>query len=563
MQPREPLQKDYQQRQVHQSDAVVTFVTPPPPLATTKTTHYNDEIRPKNHVQHFVDEIDDFRNHYRYVNGSELPEGYNNKHRNVTHITNGYGTVDEYRKNSNFGFLDEVLEKNKTRSQNNYNNRVNAAKEQTKYSPQVFNTKGEIDEENNERPPQSYDLDLQLNPRQNAHHHVNTDVLLQLAPDENNKHGGQISDVKSVEQMTHIRTRESQHFHLLDGESKSNAFHDHSKNANASAYLIDQENSHNEVFNNNNMYNSNAVYMADGNDDIYRDDIYYPLQYANGVVDGWVNSEHHDAIVDTDSNEQKHEDDRKFVNLKFDQDGSKNKQRVSSNQYVNMNVTAASLEGDSVVINKRPRGHNDDRGEIEHQHRQKPSVIGGAEVNSTTVSARPQRRKVKSSAKSRRPASENNRENDYGSGSRTQYDGQNGYERKYNRNDRERITTPSNTQPSVMNTSRASFIEDVVDGDDDDSLAEEELEQTGQGGYGFGYTVLDENVGMDFGQWERREPGRAGTVTGLYRVKLPDGRTQTVEYTVGPATGYKASVTYEGVQRHPSAAPPPHLVESV
>lgn len=114
-----------------------------------------------------------------------------------------------------------------------------------------------------------------------------------------------------------------------------------------------------------------------------------------------------------------------------------------------------------------------------------------------------------------------------------------------------------------MNTSRASFIEDVVDGDDDDSLAEEELEQTGQGGYGFGYTVLDENVGMDFGQWERREPGRAGTVTGLYRVKLPDGRTQTVEYTVGPATGYKASVTYEGVQRHPSAAPPPHLVESV
>lgn len=117
--------------------------------------------------------------------------------------------------------------------------------------------------------------------------------------------------------------------------------------------------------------------------------------------------------------------------------------------------------------------------------------------------------------------------------------------------------TPSDKKSTVTSTSKVPvIIEEVIDGDNDDNVAEEELKvsQPEQGGYGYGYTVLDENVGMDFGQWERREPGRTGIVTGLYRVRLPDGRTQTVEYTAGPATGYRASVTYEGVQRHPTAA---------
>jgi len=115
-----------------------------------------------------------------------------------------------------------------------------------------------------------------------------------------------------------------------------------------------------------------------------------------------------------------------------------------------------------------------------------------------------------------------------------------------------------------VTTSLAHVIEqDVIDGDDDDLTAEEELEQVEQGGYGFGYTVLDENVGMDFSQWERREPGRTGIVTGMYRVRLPDGRTQTVKYTVSPATGYRATVTYEGVQRHSAATPSPRPVEGV
>jgi len=82
--------------------------------------------------------------------------------------------------------------------------------------------------------------------------------------------------------------------------------------------------------------------------------------------------------------------------------------------------------------------------------------------------------------------------------------------------------------------------------DNDETAGEEQ-----QNGYDFGYTVLDEYAGTDFSQWERREPGNASTVTGQYQVRLPDGRTQTVVYNVNSDTGYRASVTYEGVPRYP------------
>eukprot|EP00102_Acyrthosiphon_pisum_P024666 XP_016661876.1 PREDICTED: uncharacterized protein DDB_G0292186-like [Acyrthosiphon pisum] len=587
VQPKEPLQNDYQQRQIRQPDAVVTFVTlPPQPLSTT--THYKDELSPKNHVQHIGDESDEFRNRYRYVNASELSEGYNNKHRNITRITNAYEAVDEYRKNSNFGFHDGVLENNKTRSQNSdSNNGVNGAKGQNKLSPQdEYNTDGESDGEDNERPPQSNHLDFQLNPHRNALHRVvNTDVLpLQLQANENNKHNDEVDGVNPVDHRTQILYGDSQHLHLLDGKSKSaDVLRDYPSNT-TTAYpmaIIDQENSHAEVNDNNyvvydtndDVENEQRLNHNEGVDgvsnDFYRDD---NPKYANvnGEVDWRGNGTHHDyAIVHTDSSKaQKHEDGRKHYvnNLKLNL--PKNKQRVSSNRHANMNVTAATaLEADSHVLTyKRPRGHSDERGEIEHRRRQKPSVNGGrAEANptiSTTTSARTLRRKAQSSAEARRTAAEDD-ENDDGTGGRTLYGGQNSHERKHNLNDRGRITTLGDKQPSVT-TSLAHVIEqDVIYGDDDYIAAKEELEQVEQGGYGFGYTVLDENVGMDFGQWERREPGRTGTVTGVYRVRLPDGRTQTVKYTVSPATGYRASVTYEGVQRHPAATPSPRPVESV
>lgn len=85
--------------------------------------------------------------------------------------------------------------------------------------------------------------------------------------------------------------------------------------------------------------------------------------------------------------------------------------------------------------------------------------------------------------------------------------------------------------------------------------ATDATERDPERGYGYGYAVRDEHAGTDFSQWERREPGGTGTVTGQYRVQLPDGRTQTVTYTADPDTGYRASVTYQGVPRYPDSKP--------
>lgn len=87
-------------------------------------------------------------------------------------------------------------------------------------------------------------------------------------------------------------------------------------------------------------------------------------------------------------------------------------------------------------------------------------------------------------------------------------------------------------------------------------MAGDEPQQEHWSGYSFGYSVTDEQKGTAFDQWERRKSGRLSTVTGQYRVRLPDGRTQKVVYSADADTGYKASVTYEGVQRFPTSPPP-------
>lgn len=455
MQPKEPLQKDYQQRQVRQPDAIVTFVTlPPQPQPLPTTTHYSDQPSPKDQVQHLDVESDEFRNRYRYhVNASELSEGHKNKHRNVTRITNAYGAVDEYRKNSNFDFHDRVLENKKTRSQNSdIDNRMNGSKIQNKFSPQnVYNTAGESDEENNERPLQSNHLDFQFNPRQNiVHRIVNTDLLLlQLQADENMKHDGQAEGINSVDQRAQTRYGDSQHLHLLEGESKSAAdvFRNYPSNTTTTITnpmaIKYQENSHAEVYDNNIVNNTNDDVanakrlnhnesVNDGSNDFHRDNNPKYVN-ANEEVDGRGNDTHREyAIVHTDSSKaQKPEDGRKYYinNLKLDlRDAPKNKQRVNSNRYANMNVTA--LEADSHVIKyKRPRGHNDDRGEVEHRRRQKSSIKGGrSEVNPTIptmTSARPLRRKTQSSAHARRTAA------DDGPSDQPLYDGQAGHEQKH------------------------------------------------------------------------------------------------------------------------------------
>ena len=64
-----------------------------------------------------------------------------------------------------------------------------------------------------------------------------------------------------------------------------------------------------------------------------------------------------------------------------------------------------------------------------------------------------------------------------------------------------------------------------------------------QGNYRFSYAVEDNYSGNQFGHTENRDG--AGTTAGEYHVRLPDGRVQTVEYTVD-YRGYHANVFYHG-----------------
>ena len=72
--------------------------------------------------------------------------------------------------------------------------------------------------------------------------------------------------------------------------------------------------------------------------------------------------------------------------------------------------------------------------------------------------------------------------------------------------------------------------------------------------YGFEYGVADDYSKATFSANEARDGYKT---TGSYRVALPDGRTQIVNYHVDDAAGgYVADVTYEGVAAYPPAPAP-------
>merc|ERR1712158_322880 len=77
--------------------------------------------------------------------------------------------------------------------------------------------------------------------------------------------------------------------------------------------------------------------------------------------------------------------------------------------------------------------------------------------------------------------------------------------------------------------------------------------------FAYEYGVKDEYSGANFGQNEVQD--EYGTVSGEYRVLLPDGRTQIVTYHADHENGYTADVKYEGVPHyepapyHPKPAP--------
>ncbi|XP_018025145.1 proteoglycan 4-like [Hyalella azteca] len=79
--------------------------------------------------------------------------------------------------------------------------------------------------------------------------------------------------------------------------------------------------------------------------------------------------------------------------------------------------------------------------------------------------------------------------------------------------------------------------------------------------YAFAYGVNDASSGTSFNQAETSD-GNGGT-TGQYKVHLPDGRIQTVNYMANK-NGYQANIIYDGEARtvgqpptQPSSSPPP------
>lgn len=71
--------------------------------------------------------------------------------------------------------------------------------------------------------------------------------------------------------------------------------------------------------------------------------------------------------------------------------------------------------------------------------------------------------------------------------------------------------------------------------------------------YSYEYAVKDDYSAADFGAAESRDNY---LTTGKYVVALPDGRVQTVSYTVDGGNGYVADVVYSGQAQYPDAPAP-------
>ena len=73
--------------------------------------------------------------------------------------------------------------------------------------------------------------------------------------------------------------------------------------------------------------------------------------------------------------------------------------------------------------------------------------------------------------------------------------------------------------------------------------------------YNFAWAVKDEPSYNDYAHQQASDD--KGYVTGSYRVVLPDGRTQIVNFKADDYTGYVADVKYEGVAKYPEYKPYP------
>merc|ERR1712038_1590926 len=77
---------------------------------------------------------------------------------------------------------------------------------------------------------------------------------------------------------------------------------------------------------------------------------------------------------------------------------------------------------------------------------------------------------------------------------------------------------------------------------------------------GYSWAVKDDYSKNDYGQNEKRE---GKSTSGSYSVLLPDGRTQTVTYSVDGYGGYVADVSYSGEAQSPEYKPSPSQYKPV
>ena len=66
--------------------------------------------------------------------------------------------------------------------------------------------------------------------------------------------------------------------------------------------------------------------------------------------------------------------------------------------------------------------------------------------------------------------------------------------------------------------------------------------------YSYDWAVKDDYSNNNYGQTESRNGDKT---IGSYYVLLPDGRTQTVTYTIDGYGGYVADITYSGEAKYP------------
>merc|ERR1711936_624149 len=78
--------------------------------------------------------------------------------------------------------------------------------------------------------------------------------------------------------------------------------------------------------------------------------------------------------------------------------------------------------------------------------------------------------------------------------------------------------------------------------------ADEDQEDLSRGPYEFQFRVDDPET---YNKFEIQETGEPEIVRGSYRINLPDGRTQVVNYEVHPERGYEAKIAYEGEAQYP------------